>query len=594
MWIRFNKELRRALLRASDETGGARRVNTQDLLRAIEAENDVVTRVLAHAGASPSAGGNPSGSPDRGASAHMELNDAPLGEAEPALTPEARASMERAYQLAVELDDWYIGPEHLLLALIQEPEKSAAGREISERGVTWEAAGRALVMVQAQRLRAPRNVHAPELRARRAKRRIRGGAASVKRLAYGLTQYRQPYMPYLLFRRRTMDSPFGFYKRLRRQPVYWDSYLQHWIVTGYDDVVAALAEPKLSQRVFAPSVWAADDHLPFVQREFRSLHDGLDLQMLFQDAPEQTRQRALVAKRFTPRVIAQMREQMQTLTDELLDAVEPAGRMDVIADLAIPYPITIIVRMLGLPVSERVQFKKWSVDYFSHLTFESTLEQDLAVHHSYRAATEYFRPFILERRNAPGEDLISLLSRPDENGELLPDDEIVSACLMLLATGHENTTRMIGGGVNALLRHPEQLQLLRADPALIGSAVEEMLRYDSPVQWTLRHLRDDLDWRGQSMKKGQRVQIGIGPANRDPAQFPDPDRFDIARARNRHVAFGYGSHFCLGAALGRLETQIVIGGLVARFPALRQDRPAEWVQDGIAFRGPKTLQVRWD
>lgn len=510
------------------------------------------------------------------------------------MTHEAQAAMEAAYRIAAEMGDSYVGGEHLLLALTETPDGSDAGRCLDTLGAGWEPAGRTLMTMHRHRTCPPPRVQTAGLPARKLKRRLRGEAGRIKRLVYGLANYRKPFIPYLIFRRRTLDAPYPFYTRLRSSSIYWDPLASRWIVTGYADVVAALTEPRLSQRVFAPSAWSEEGLPPLVEREFRSLHNSLDRQMLFQDAPDQPRQRATVAKRFTPRVIGEMRATIERTAEEMLDALAPAGRMEAIADLAIPFPLTIIARMLGLPQDELRRFKKWSADYFLYLNFECTLAQDLAAHHSVREATDYFRALIPERRNAPQNDLLTLLLQADDKGEYLPEEDVVANCLLLLATGHENTTRLIGSGLLALLRHPDQLARLREDPSLIGSAVEELLRYDSPVQWTLRHMHEDFEWRGHALKKGQSVQIGIAAANRDPAQFPDPDRLDIARAENRHVAFGHGAHFCLGAALTRLETQILFSKLIARFPSLRLDGSPEWLQDGLTFRGPKSLPLRWD
>ena len=279
--------------------------------------------------------------------------------------------------------------------------------------------------------------------------------------------------------------------------------------------------------------------------------------------------------------------------------------MEVIADLAVPFPLRVITRMLGLPDTDLPRLKKWSHDYFKYLTFETSLADDLAAYRSVREADAYFRAMLPARRRqpqddfmqddlVPQDDLVTLLLQAGSEGECLPEDDVVANCLLLLATGHENTTRLISSGLLALLRFPEQWQALCADPALAGAAVEEMLRFDSPVQWTLRFLEEDFAWRGQLLRKGQRVQIGIGPANGDPARFPDPDTFNITRTENRHVAFGHGPHFCLGAALARLEAQIVFGSLSRRFPRLHLAETPQWRQEGLAFRGLQSLHVGWD
>jgi pimeloyl-[acyl-carrier protein] synthase len=579
MWRRFDEGLKRAILSAAEEAK-VNRLTTTLLFQRVNAECAEAARLLRRLGASAAL----TDVEDR-----RETPNGVLG-----LTPEARTAFERTYQIAADLGDWSVRGEHFLLALVQNPETSDAGRALARAGVHWASAGAALIAMHPRRLRAPEGVDVPGLAARRLKKGVRAAVGRAARLTLGAPRYRKSFTAYALFHDRTARNPYPMYSWMRRKPVFWDPRMRQWVVTGYADVSAALAENRLSLRSFSPSVLSDEELAPIVQQEFRLLPGHLDRQMLFQDAPDQVRQRAQVAKRFTPRVIGEMRAQMELLVEEMLDGVAGRGRMELIADLAVPFPIVVIMRLLGLPEGERARFKKWSVDYFTHITFETTLEQDVVTYQSIREASEYFQTVIQERRENPGSDLISLLLKPDDRGERLSDQDVISNSMMLLATGHENTTRLIGAGVAALLTRPDQWTMLRNDPSLIGGAVEEFLRFDCPVQWVVRHLREDLEWRGHSMKKGQGVFLGLAAANRDPAQFPDPDRFDITREPNRHVAFGYGSHFCLGAALGRLETQIVVSALIARFPTLKLEEPIEWLDSVIAFRGPKSLDVAWD
>ncbi len=517
----------------------------------------------------------------------------PANGPEATLTREARAAVERAYTLAREMGDTSIGGEHLLLAFVQEPSGSDAGRLLAGRGVTWQRAGCALMAVQTERTRAPEGVAVRGLGARRLRVRAKAARTRAGQLFYALTHSSKPFMPYLLFRKRTTDNPYPFYARLRRDPFYWDGLIGQWVVTGYADVAAVLAEPRFSHRQFALSSWGVEEPPPLVAREFRRLNGSLGRQMLFLDAPDQTRQRALVARQFTPRVIARLREQIQEITDGLLDAVAPTGRMDVIADLAFPLPATVIARMLGVPADEATQFKKWSDDFIAYIGGETTLTQDLAAYHSLDDLGGYFRAALARRRDDPQDDVMTLLLRAEADGDRLTEEEVIANCLLLLAAGHETTTQLIGNGLLALLRHPEQLALLRADPAKIGPAVEELLRYDSPVQWTSRVTREAFSWRGREFKPGQMVSIALAAANRDPAQFPDPDRLDITRTENRHLAFGTGPHFCLGASLARMEGQIALGALLARFPDIHLERRAAQWSGNFTFRALRTLPARW-
>jgi cytochrome P450 len=512
---------------------------------------------------------------------------------EATLTLEARTATERAYLLARDLGDKQIGSEHFLLAFTREPESSDAGRMLAQLGVTWERAGQSLMSVQTDRTQMPAGVSFPGLGLRKFTVQAKAAATRAKQLAYALTHYRQPFMPYLLFRKRTTDNPYPFYARLRRDPFYWDALIKQWVVTSYQDVAAVLAEPRFSHQQFTLSSWGIEEPPPVVGREFRRLNSSMGRQMLFLDAPEQTRQRSLVAKQFTPRVIARLQDQIQEITDSLLDSAAPKGRMDVIADLAFPLPATVIAQMLGVPADEAPQFKKWSDDFIAYIGGATTLTQDLAAYLSLDDLHDYFRTALALRRDQPQEDVMTLLLQAESEGERLTEEEIIANCLLLLAAGHETTTQLIGNGLLALLRHPEQLEKLRADPTKIGPAVEELLRYDSPVQWTSRVTREAFTWRGHEFASGQMVSIALASANRDPTQFPEPDYLDITRAENRHMAFGTGPHFCLGASLARMEGQIALGTLLTRFPHLRLEQPNVQWTGNFTFRALRSLPVRW-
>jgi len=421
MWHRFGQSLRAVILRAVEqaEMGGERDLSTRHLLGGLAAERELpAAQILARLGVEPTA--------VQELVSQSVSREGPVGGDMPTLTPEARNAFEQAYGLAAELGDEYIGGEHLLLALVREPESSDAGRILAQIGLTWEQAGQTLMAQQKWRRHLPEGVSIPGLGTRRLKARLRGKAGQIKRLAYGLTHYGKPFMPYLIFRKRNTDNPYPFYARLRCQPAYWDSLMGHWIVTRYEDVVAALADPCLSQRIFDAAAWSHEDLLPLIEREFRCLQSGLDRQMLFQDAPDQSRQRALVARRFTPRVIAQMQAQMQEIANELLDAVQKAGQMDVITDLAVPFPLLVITRMLGLPAGDLARFKKWSSDYFKYLTFETTLADDLAAYQSVQEATAYFRALLPARRLHPQDDLMTLLLQADNEGKFLPEADVIA------------------------------------------------------------------------------------------------------------------------------------------------------------------------
>jgi cytochrome P450 len=313
--------------------------------------------------------------------------------------------------------------------------------------------------------------------------------------------------------------------------------------------------------------------------------------MLLTDPPDHTRVRALVNKAFTPRHVARLRPHIQAICDELLALVERRGRMDVMADFATQLPAIVIAELLGVPAEDRIRFKEWSNDLISLLgnpdpagaveRFERGLDHLLS----------YLRDVIGQRRRAPRDDLISSMIAAQEERDALSDGELLATSNLLLVAGHETTTNLIGNGLLALLLHPAEMARLRDDLELVPSAVEEMLRYDSPVQATVRVTTETVELGGQTLPPGALVVAMIGAANRDPAVFPDPDRFDVARTDNRHLSFGFGPHFCLGAPLARLEGQVIFRALLARYPRLRLDREDVPHRPNFALRGLLELPV---
>jgi cytochrome P450 len=314
--------------------------------------------------------------------------------------------------------------------------------------------------------------------------------------------------------------------------------------------------------------------------------------MVFQDPPDHTRLRSLVNKAFTSRVVEAMRLRIQATVEGLLDAVQSRRQMDLIHDFAYPLPAITIAEMLGVPPEARNQFKGWADDVVAFLgTGRAQLDILERGQQSVLALTEWLRNLIAQHRRQPKADLLSLLISAEEQGDVLSEMELVGICISLLTAGHETTTNLIGNGLLALLQHPAQQQQLQENPDLIVAATEELLRYNSPVQRNWRVIKENIELGGQQMSRGQLVFAMLGAANRDPAQFPDPDRLDFDRRENRHVAFGYGIHFCVGAPLARLEGQIAINTILHRLPGLRlvNERPV-WLEN-MAFRGLKSLPV---
>jgi len=380
-------------------------------------------------------------------------------------------------------------------------------------------------------------------------------------------------------------DPYPYYHRLRAHDPVHESGLGFWLLTRYEDCVLALRDPRFGRAGFEAlleSVYAS------------AAPEGLAASMLFRDPPDHTRLRALVSRAFTPSVVEGMRRHIRGIVDGLLDRVEDKGRMDVIADLAYPLPVQVICEMLGVPVADQEAIREWSADLGRSLdaiglrTGAAVLERGRA---GQRAMCDYLGRLVAERRRRPRGDLLSLLIAAEEAGDRLSEAEVIGTCVLLLFAGHDTTMNLLGNGLLALLRAPDQLRRLRAEPGLIASAVEELLRYDAPVQRTGRFTRAPVEMGGRLIPPGAIVVVVIGAANRDPAQFAEPDRLDIARSDNRHIAFGFGIHYCLGAPLARVEAQIALDALLARLGDLALvDAEPEWRESQV-LRGLKGLPV---
>lgn len=368
------------------------------------------------------------------------------------------------------------------------------------------------------------------------------------------------------------------------------------VLSRHADVVAVLRDPRMSvDRPFQPKPPAPDDAVdPATLHPLARALRAMSRVMLFRDPPDHTRLRALVNKAFTPRMVESLRPRVAARVDELLAPRLAAGELDAARDLAEPLPILVIAELLGLPLSDAPDLKRWSDP------LAAMLDGSIAMQHLSRAVQaateviEYLRGHLERKRRDPQDDLLSAMSAAQSRDEQLTDDEILGTALIVMGAGHETTTNLIANGVLALLRHPHELARLRAEPALLESAVEEILRFDSPVQATSRIPMEDVELFGARFAKGREIALLIGAANRDPAVFPEPDRFDLGRRDNRHVSFGFGTHFCLGAGLARLEGQLAIGALVARAPRLAlavSDDALEW-RPGWLLRGPARLPLR--
>jgi pimeloyl-[acyl-carrier protein] synthase len=311
------------------------------------------------------------------------------------------------------------------------------------------------------------------------------------------------------------------------------------------------------------------------------------------DPPDHTRLRRLVNKAFTPRVAESLRPRVMGLVDELLDAVASRREMELVHDLAYPLPVIVIAALLGVPSEDRDRFKEWS-DTLTALLDPLQANRGLEpCQRAYEELTVYMRGVFEARRREPRDDLISALVAVEEQGEKLDETDLQALVMLILGAGHETTTNLIANAVLALLRHPAERRRLQDDPALIATAVEEFLRYDSPVQATDRVALEDCEIGGRPFRAGSTALMLLGSANRDPARFADPDRLDLGRTDNDHLSFGHGIHFCLGAALARVEAQVAVNALLARFPDLDgETAPRHWKRS-LVLRGPTALRVRW-
>jgi cytochrome P450 len=393
-------------------------------------------------------------------------------------------------------------------------------------------------------------------------------------------------------------DPYPLYARMRQQekPIRRDPILPVWVATGYDEVMAILRDPRFTvQRKSSRTSSNAFtiDVLPEgrVRAQLGVLAGVLAKKMIFLDAPEHTRVRNLMNAAFTPRAVEAMRPRIQRMADDLLDAAMAKGSIDLILDFALQLPIIVICEMIGFPPADRDQLKKWA-DAVSHvLALGCTMRQEVDARRAMIEMRAYFDDILENLRKQPGDNLLSTLMKSgypaNENDQM----ELFSNCVFLLGAGHETTTSTIGNGFRILLAHRGEFEKLRADPKLIAGAVEELLRFESPVQWTSRQAKEDVEVGGIKIEAGESVLISLGAANRDPRQFADPDRLDVTRKdAHRHLAFSGGIHFCLGAALSRVEAQVGIGTLLRRLPNLKIDteQPLRW-KSGSTIRTLESL-----
>ena len=384
-----------------------------------------------------------------------------------------------------------------------------------------------------------------------------------------------------------LANPYPLYHKLRSEdPVHWDRFLHTWVVTRYSDVLNVLHS-------------FSADRTPTPEQLTAMGLSGLNpiakvmvKQMLFMDAPAHTRLRGLASVAFTPQRVGVLRGHIQEIADHLLDRAQTRGKMDIIADFAAPMPAIVTAEMLGVPTEDHVDLKKWSADFAEMLgNFQHNPDRIPRVLESTNNLTTYFRGAISKMREHPREGLIHSFMTAELNGDRLTEEEIIANCIVTMVGGQETTTNLIGNGLLTLMRNPEQLAQLRDNPSLIPSAVEELLRYESPSQHTGRIARQDVQVGSKQIRKGQAVMAIMAAANRDPERFSEPDRLILDRSDNKHLAFGWSSHFCFGAPLARMEGQIAFETILRRLPNLEIVPGSLTWRDNSGLRGLTALPV---
>lgn len=390
-------------------------------------------------------------------------------------------------------------------------------------------------------------------------------------------------------------DPYPQYHRLREADPVHRSPAGFVVLTRHEDVSLVVRDPRCSREVprYATNPVVRTMLLTEEQALAPSIRALRDHSMLNLDPPDHDRLRRLVSKAFTPRAVEALRGHIQDVVDCLLARVRTQGRMDVIGDVAFPLPFTVISEMLGMPMDRREELRDWSQRMTRALEPFLTPEQVADAADASQRMMGHIASVVADRRRRPGDDMLSALIAAEERGDRLTDDELLATVALLYIAGHETTVNLVGNGLLALLRHPEELQRLRREPGLAGQAVEEALRYDSPVQFTGRVTIEPVSVGGQEVGAGEVVLAVLAAANRDPAVFDGPDRFEITRPdAGRHVSFGGGVHFCLGAALARAEAQVALGAIVGRLDDLDLDGEPTW-RDTVTLRGLTHLPVRF-
>lgn len=389
---------------------------------------------------------------------------------------------------------------------------------------------------------------------------------------------------------RTLADPYPFYRSLREQdPVHWDRQLHSWVLTRYSDVQAVL------HRFSSNTIPSPEQMSALGCSAMNPIVEVLNRQMAFMDAPAHTRLRTLAAAAFAPRRVEVLRAHVQEICEGLIAGVRGQGHLELMADYAGVLPAIVTAEMLGVPASDWKQLKQWANDFGQVFGFfQLNPGKAATVQQAIEEMTLYFRAAIRESERRPNEGLVCSLMQAEIDGARLSEEEVVANSIIVLLGGQSTVINLIGNGTLNLLRHPAELDRLRRDPSLMPAALEELLRFDGPSQYVVRKAPEDTVLGGNTIRKGQSVIAGIAAANRDPGRFPDPDRFDLDRKGNRHLAFGWAAHFCFGATLARIEGQIALSTLIARLPNLALADPAPVWRDHLGVRGVTALPLQFE
>jgi cytochrome P450 len=522
----------------------------------------------------------------------FEATETPTAQPADAISPETMKVVEQAYEESALLKDRLVGTDHLLLALLKLNEAP----ELQGKGVSYDCAMRELKRLRSWGLGPdfppPQGRVGPHVAlAKRVKKAVGNAVKAYK--VYGQLSAMHP---------KLVTDPYPMYRRLRAKGIVRrDPLLPAFVVTGYAEVSQVLRDPRFSSEPRSNRTKSGTmevDFLPAgpVRKDLCVIANVLTKQMVFMDPPNHSRVRNQMAQMFSPRNVNTMRDRVQEIADYLIDEVGASGRMDLVEDYAYPLPLLVVAEIMGFRREDKVMLKRWSDVFATMLAFSTTMREDLHARQCMIEMRRYFDEIVAELQARPNASLLSQLITPKDGSPPIDLDELFGNCVFLLAAGHETTTSVLANGVRALLNDERQLKMLMDDPALMVNAVEELLRYESPVHWTSRRAKEDLELGGVQIPKNSMVMISMGAGNRDERQYPDPDRLDITRANAKtNLAFSGGNHYCLGAQLARIELQVGLATLLKRCRNLRIQPGFEvtW-RPGTTLHSFESLPVLFD